>query len=445
MKKQQLLLLFWSFLVFFFMFLASKAAFSFIQNPNFEKDSSYILAVSNICRINHVPLEDGLIAMIKQNDAVVLPDDIEKIQDLLFNQVRIQNFGNDVSEFIATMDLLFSFKEIEEQQRYLQPFLDARAKLEAWRHRVNQRVRKYHPGYQLHTENTARQYKGRGITIAVFDLFEPEILEQQRTKQPSARIMPLIRFGNPVRQEHGNAVIDIILSLAPQADILPVSADHRHENEAMQYLRDRQDVHIINMSRAFSEKNKKIDPDYATLLSEILQDKIVVKSLGNTGTDLYGTLTPLRKEKNLPIPGNPFSYDLKLIREFMSTSASPRLLFAINSNLTQNQIALTATIPGKFEAVARQSFAISGDGVFSQSSGNYESGSSFSAPQLTAVCALLWEALLQKNNAAPASRIVMALSQTAEPLKQMDSSTTGLGNIHADHALAYILNQSLFC
>lgn len=439
MKKQPLFLLFWLIIVIFSCFSISYAAETTAKNNTNE----YINAVIDICTINQLPIDNEFISMIYQFESLKPDDEKSKIQALLFNQIRIQAWGNWVSEYLATMELIYSFKDADEKQRYQIRFGKAIKLLDEWRNAVNQLVEKYHPGYQLKASKLRHDFKGQGVTIAVFDLFEPSLLAKQRKLFPSADIQELIRFGDPVSQAHGNSVIDIILTLAPYASILPITADHLHENNALRYIADHQEIHIINMSRAFAEKDKKIDPEFSSLLSDISKQKIVVKSLGNTGTDLYGQLTPIREEKNLPVPGNPFAYDLTLIRQFITQHPSSLILFAINSNLINSNIALTATIPGDFIPVVQKSFAVAGDGVWSQSSENFESGSSFSAPQLSALCAMLWQAINQKTNTKnKAELIIKALSETAEPFEKLKPQITGLGTVHADRALRRMTGTS---
>jgi hypothetical protein len=242
--------------------------------------------------------------------------------------------------------------------------------------------------------------------------------------------------------DHGNSIIDIILAIAPEAQIVPVSADTAAYNQAIRYISQREDLYLINMSRAFLEKEKHLDADFAKDFSKMLEQKIVCKSLGNTGTDLDGIVSEIRQKKALGPVGNLFSYDLGLIKEFLTLNSNQagedHLLLTMNLNMLETEPAITASTPGSNKIAQNKTFTIAADGVFSWSTDNFESGSSFAAPQLCAVLALLMEGRFAKQKSISKkdlSFLVQALKKHAK-VQSRKPENLGLGLIFADETWA---------
>lgn len=402
-------------------------------------------AVDLLKRMVDLEGEDELTPLITQYSQFDLPccDQTDRAF-YLFDQLQMQKWGVAISEFEDTIKLFFSFKDSDYQAIHRQHFNQALLQLERFRHEVNHIVKREHPGLLLNAEKLKKEYKGDQVRIAVFDLFNQALLSKQREHYQKATIEPLHDFGRPVRESHGNIVIDVILSIAPHVTIVPVSAEAKFYNDAMSYLLRQENIQIINISRAFPEKDHQLDQEFSRLLTLLLETKIVTKSIGNTGTDLEGVDTPLRIEKNLPPLGSLFSYDLKLIKQFLSESSPTHpFLMAINMNLLRTHVALSATIPGNNSRAIHQSLATVADGVFSWSTDNYESGSSFGAPQLAAISGLLWEALGDRYDHEKAHWITDAILKTAEPHPSLKPETIGLGCLNADAALDWINAQLL--
>lgn len=352
----------------------------------------------------------------------------------LFKGLRSQSWGSKISEFLAFAQLLYSFQDPWFQNINRTAFEDAHSSLGRLRTDVNGFLKEHHPGFILGHENIAPL--SRSITIGVFDVFDANQLQAQRMHYHSAVIEEVKSFGDPVSLNHGNSVIDIILTMVPEARIVPISSDARHYHQAFNYIRGRDDVLLVNMSRAFAEREGRIDPDFEMALINVLKQKIVVKSLGNSGTDLAGNPSPENERQGLtPSPGL-FSYDLELIHDFLDGYDGGSMIFAINLDLLAEAPALTATVPGGHSKCQGMSLAAPADGIFSFSTGNFEQGSSFAAPQITAFLALL----LSHSPDKSVSEIVLATKKSARTL-DFASSEIGMGIPSGKQAVFY-LNQT---
>jgi hypothetical protein len=381
--------------------------------------------------------EDQIFPLINRFEQMNIPCcNTQEKRRYVLNILRLQSYGNKLTEFIDTVNLLFSFYPEDYQRQFSDQWQQAIGILDDFRKQVNSVVRDFHPGLQLSAQKLRKKYSGKGVKIAVFDLFDEELLAKQRFVYPKARIGKNQAFGDPVSLSHGNSVIDIILNIAPGAQIIPISSDSQSYNQAMQYLTTREEIPIINMSRTFLEQENKLDSQFKELLNQLLKTKIIAKSLGNTGTDIDGNLTLLREQQGLPPVGNLFAYDLALIKEFIQSGENTRnLLFALNFNLIKENIALSATIPGNNPGIIAQTLSVPADGLFTWSTDNYESGSSFAAPQLAGVSALLWQAMTEAGKTPTALAITSSLIQSAQPIAKLPFEAQGTGLIQGDEAL----------
>ncbi|WP_444922031.1 hypothetical protein ACJJID_06800 [Microbulbifer sp. CnH-101-G] len=363
----------------------------------------------------------------------------------MVDELKMHKWGQSITEFTVLAELLYTFQSEDYQEENRLAFESALAHLDLFRQELNGLLYPYVPGYNLKQHNLVRHFDGEGIVIGVFDLFDPVRLQEQREQNPN--IEAEVQFGDPITFLHGNTVIDIILDIAPKATIVPISTESKTYNEAMAYMRSRDDISVINMSRAFHITNDQLDPEFSGHLSHILQSKIFTKSIGNTGTDLNGENTDVRKRLGLPPLGSFFTYDLELIKAFLLQNqgmpGNQNLMFAINLQPFSDEVSLTATVPGYNELAINRSFAISGDAVYSASSQNFESGSSFAAPQLAAVSALLLDAAdhygYSRGEAVP--MVVQALQGTARH-SHLGANNTGLGFVDAHKALVELIRSS---
>lgn len=398
-------------------------------------------AIANLKTLAGWPVEEAVSPLLDQYDAADFSQYNDKDLSLyVFNELNMHKWGNTITEFTDLITLIFSFQDADYQAANQPAFDESLGIVNFFRNDINKVVQDNHPGFNIKHKKLTKHFTGKGIKVAVFDVFDATIYHKQNLQYAQATFEPIHSFGDPVSLNHGNSVVDVLLQIAPEITIVPVAAESSTYIDAMNYLLSREDIHIINMSRAFAEKDGTIDPEFSTILQQLLSNKIVTKSLGNTGTDLDGNLSPIRVSQNLPPVGNLFSYDLALIQTFLNDTPShdrSSLQFAINMESFSEQVSLTATIPGGNTQAIEQSFAIPADAVFSWSTGNFESGSSFAAPQLAAVSALLWEACLNKG-CAEASRIAFQISQTLRFTTRptcLTQEEVGLGLVHGKRAL----------
>ena len=405
-------------------------------------------ALQTLKRITFWTWDENISTLLQDYESINL-DDINA--NYVINELNINRWGQEITDFLDLATLLLSFQSTEYQQNVQSEFDQAKLIINNLRQKINQLVLSVHPGFNLNNHILSEEYQGLNIKIAVFDLFDlfdPILLEQQIEHYPNASIESIQNFGDPVQLNHGNAVIDVILAIAPNSTIIPISAESKTYHQAMTYLENRTDINIINMSRAFASLNNALDPQFSQQLSDLLRQKIVTKSLGNTGTDLDSNVTPLRQSLGLPSTGNLFSYDLALIKEFLPTINSDpnidHLLLAINIDTFADQIALSASIPGNNPLAITRSLSTPTDAVYTWSTANFESGSSFAAPQLAAISALLWQAYLEQNPLQPQNALnkVTAAIKANVRSTHLGSFNTGLGLVDADKALQSILYQN---
>lgn len=404
---------------------------------------------------------------INELNGAVDSEDIVNILDLLeddefiiddFNLVlaeyRMQNWGQLISEYVANMQVIYSFHSLSFQEKHRNIFESAVDDLMQVRSLINEKIKMIHPGFShLNMTHLTSLYDGEGQAIVVFDLFDEELLKRQvGYYEKNSRIEPVKSFGNPVAMSHGNSVIDVILSIAPRVTIVPVSADAKGYLAALRYIRGLADVKIVNMSRAFLEKDHALDPAFGRLLSSILSEKVICKSLGNSGIDLDGNLSSIRKEKGLSEVGDVFSYDSYLIKQYLHENYEhpwlDHLFLAINYNLLAEQPSLTATIPGDYIPAQEHSLAVVADGIFTWSSNGYESGSSFAAPQICSIFALLQQALSANGqgfdlNSNEALRTISRSLKSKAVKTGQKPTIEGRGLISADRAFYDLWNRRL--
>ena len=405
--------------------------------------ADYKSAVTKIATLTGMSADGDLDQALAKYCALSIPNEVEpKFGRLLLDDLMAQKWGGEITDFVATADLLFQDNEPKFRQDNDATFRAAKDVMEMLRQSINRLVGKYHPGFALLDAAELRdKYKGKGIVVAVFDVFDDEQLSKQRGFYKGAQIEQLVRFGNPVALNHGNIVVDVLLAVAPGLTVVPVSATASTYNNGIRFIVGRGDVAVVNMSRAFlgTEKDSAVDPEFALLMDQMSREKIVIKALGNTGADLSGTLNPRRQAAGLGPVGDLTTYDSNLITSYLQhvtnqSIAAPYLIFAENMTVFADQISLTATVPGGNEAAQRRTIGASADGVFSWSTDNFEAGSSFAAPQLSAVAALLFEAYTNGRAAARQQcldSVVTAMKRSAQrpavPGPGLSPAEVGLG------------------
>ncbi|MCX4027465.1 S8 family serine peptidase [Endozoicomonas sp. SM1973] len=369
----------------------------------------------------------------------------QQYRSALIVKHKAYGWTNTINEFKGLALLVYSFLPTEQQEQYQPQLNQAITTLNSLHNNIKTIVWDAHPGFsKINTKRLQQAFTGSGTRIAVFDLFEESLLATQR-KEYSTSIKRSQVFGDPVEMNHGNAVIDIILSIAPNAIIIPISADTKNYNKALEFIINQKDITVVNMSRTFLEKEKELDQTFQKLLVKLAQQTIVTKSLGNCGTDLFGNLSPIRQRLGLGEVGAITCYDTKLINQFLTDPLSRQhqqnILYAINVNPFADQTSLTATIPGNLPKAQLHSIAIPAEGVYTAITNNFESGSSFAAPQLAAVITLLYQA---SNNNYPYQDksfhlwyVIQAIKETTNN-RIKNSNEFGLGLLNGDEALKFI-------
>lgn len=334
----------------------------------------------------------------EQEQRLVGYDSTEFYRRLLFID-GLHSLGNKISDIVALLGMVGI------------PKIDL-APVDEFRRRLNEGLLSVHPGpNKLNAQELMGKYKGAHIKIAIYDLFDPLLLLSQRQQYKESTIREVINFGNPVRLAHGNSVIDIILGIAPQAEIIPISSDTNFMTQAVIYLQEQEDIFVVNMSRALKEsaERQKLDQEFAREFSRLLRDKIVVKSLGNSGTDLCGEVSPARKKLGLDRSGDFSSFDAFLIADLVRGLENDNLILAQSWSLAGERAALSATVAGDNISARERSVGAPAEGVYSLSTGNFEFGSSFAAPQISAIAALAIERQLKNTGKVKAQDIARAL------------------------------------
>ncbi|MFK7822696.1 MAG: hypothetical protein AB8G05_00960 [Oligoflexales bacterium] len=364
---------------------------------------------------------------------------LEKLRMLWLEQERVYKWPAQVGEYWQLLEILLEDSSSDKDHEKL-----IKQQIYDWNAAINVIIDFLHPKLHLsQSKNLRANYNGKDVGIVVFDLFDSELLKKQRRHYDGARILDLKTFGNPVSLSHGNAVIDVILTLAPQATIIPIAASNSHAIEAFKYIAFVDGYQVVNISRPFIGQGGKVNRQFARFLSFIGESAIISKAMGNSGTDINGILSPRRQRLGLGKPGDLSAYDTALIRDYVkSWEEAPKVFFTINAELSGQEAALTATVPGSFEAIYTHSLALNGEGLFSWANVVFESGSSFAAPQLSAFAALLFEVIARdpyihftKKNA---TNIVYTTLREAALQGTQDSGSLGLGFLKGDAALEYL-------
>ena len=413
-----------------------------------------------------------LIGMQTDDHAPQDPDDLElllnRLKDerlailhadalahVVLDRLELQKIGGAITDFLGLADILWQDRESSFRSAHAADYDEYVRSLRVARQTVNRFVQALHPGLAtLRTDKLRQAANGSGIVIGVFDLFDDDLLAKQRHDYSSALIEPVSRLGNPPRLDHGNAVIDAILALAPAVTIVPVSADAAHYTDGFAALSSRDDIAIINLSRGFAvDSDGGLNTAFSQQLQSIVKSKIITKAIGNTGTDLSNNLTEVRRAAHLGPVGSLASYDLALIHQVLATlpvtespgSSTDLLLLAVNLGAFGDRLALSATIPGDHDRAQDRSFGLPADGIYAASTAEFVSGSSFAAPMLAGLSALLLDAAHQghPNEDSQCQRHVVtaALKATADR-SEFKRNEVGRGGPRGDAAWRAITSCS---
>ncbi|MBX9806064.1 MAG: S8 family serine peptidase [Alphaproteobacteria bacterium] len=256
------------------------------------------------------------------------------------------------------------------------------------------------------------------------------------------------REGSPY---HGSSVSSVVLDLAPQAKILPVSTYLcRHTDQfydtadALMDLSRRPDVNVINISSGYTNlkiesitqikngiEERLIKTIYRPKLLEAFKavtkaGKVVVIAAGNEGKNV-DIPDFVKAEENL----NREELVGHLMQELDAETRQSIVLAGSYDRMT-NTIACYSNKPGSLKNAQDAFLFAPGNHVtnFSKKD-DVAIGTSFAAPYICAAIANL----ASKRNITP-KRAVQALKETAD--KRPDVRTYGRGIIRADKALEYL-------
>jgi hypothetical protein len=262
----------------------------------------------------------------------------------------------------------------------------------------------------------------------------------------------LLASGNT---SHGSDVSSVIMDLAPQTKVLPVStyncfeegSQPRHfydSSDALMTLAQRKDVGIINISGGWietmpSEGKRENDKNgkeiflcktvYTPRLLEAFKaiakaGKVVVLAAGNQGSEIRPPHFSQNTER-----GSSYEFIGHLL-ENLDAETRKSILIAGNVNPNTHKLCASSNKPGN--SIKAQERFVGAPGHHMLSYVDYVvTGTSFSAPYLCAAVALL-----SSRGYAP-KRVVNALLQTAQ--KDPDIRTYGRGRmIRADKALEWL-------
>jgi hypothetical protein len=344
---------------------------------------------------------------------------------------------NQFNEYLALSKLLFSFQSAAFQQQHQSLFNESTVSVEAVSNHITTALLQVRPSAK--TQPFTFSTPASRPKIIVFDVFSEQYLTKQRKFYPDAWIEAPVFFGEPLALEHGNAVIDVILQSLPFAHIIPVQAGAQQYQQAFDYIATL-DALVVNLSRALPEANGQLDEIAVQSMNRVALKTPIIKALGNCGTDLEGKLAPRRVALGLGPVGGLSCYDTDLIKRLSELPATTKglWLFAINGAYITADTALTATIPGANTLVQQRSFKIPAEGIFIDSLFSFESGSSFSAPQLSAAIAGLATTSIEKG---PVSIECAIKALAASAKRETNAEEEGLGLLQIQPALHFLTNN----
>lgn len=409
--------------------LNAKAGFSF--QPEFLSIlNQYILAGQK------------LLSEISESDSSLIQHYISEFYHYIFVDLKLLRMQSQVNDWLGIIEIV------------LNPVPDSiNHKMAGYIRQMtttlSRSLLKAHPGLELIRSNNLRQsFTGQSIDIAVVDTFDDSEMELLRQRYPDATIKEIKNFGNPVRLNHGVIVIEKILEIAPGATIYPVSYESGFAEDAADYLTEQNHIFLINYSRGF--------PDFTTGGSELRQkfrtlseNKIIVKAIGNHGLTLDGSLTQERSSRNLDPVGSFDQDDIHQISFFLKTfdvqDLFPGIILALNAKIFDTSLSLTTGAPGHQALAQSVSLAVPADGLWSEVSRQFESGTSFAAPQITGVLALLSQSLMKQGSSEHHLPDIFKLSaQALLQTASRESGTadqTGRGWINGDMAFRHLSNN----
>ncbi|MBY0501080.1 MAG: S8 family serine peptidase [Alphaproteobacteria bacterium] len=315
-----------------------------------------------------------------------------------------------------------------------------------------------------------KDMKGQGQTVAVIELsgvwkdLKDAINDNKGPLSPSLKANYKSNFLAPIggpglhpeqmnewirdcgNLSHGSSVASVILDMAPQAKVLPVSTYNTYGSsqfydtaDALMDLSRRPDVSIINMSSGFTKFNvtlKKIRNKsgreeelakriYPPKLTEAFKavakaGKVVIIAARNDGK-------PIDTPRFFP-EGQIGTHELVgYLMQELDPETRKSIILAGSCDLEERKIAAYSNKPGALKN-AQEAFLLAPGHYATSFDNDVAIGTSFAAPY---ICAAI--ANLTSHRKISPKRAVQALKDTAE--RRPDVATYGRGIIRADKAL----------
>eukprot|EP00164_Ancoracysta_twista_P014623 GFYU01023889.1.p1 GENE.GFYU01023889.1~~GFYU01023889.1.p1 ORF type:complete len:570 (-),score=105.17 GFYU01023889.1:72-1781(-) len=233
------------------------------------------------------------------------------------------------------------------------------------------------------------------LTVAVIDQFDDDLVAKQL---PGTTVT---RLDGP-SSDHGNGVLDVMLSLVPKDCVkFKLFTAMKNITTALDMMADDATVDLVNESEGWQFLTKGIDADkYEAALKKMMQRKMYFKPMGNEGVD-YTTHPPYYNRTRTS--GSIGSDDADNIPYLVSDWTQQdqhmyHIVFGINFRSDLSELSAHASAPGTLPPLQALGMAAPGTFYFALTDA-VESGSSYVAPLLGAVCTVLLTHLSQQTRA----------------------------------------------
>jgi hypothetical protein len=316
----------------------------------------------------------------------------------------------------------------------------------------------------------AKDMKGQDQTVAVIELSGEWKALKDAINNKNGRLSPELKanyksnfltpIGGPglhpeqmndwIRDKgdlyHGSSVSSVVLDLAPQAKVLPVSTYSCYGSgafydtaDALMDISRRPDVSIINMSSGVTDfdietiNKRKEDGTEERLVKCIYRPKVreAFKAIAKAGKVVVIAIGNKGKPIDIPqfLPsGQIRTHELvgHLMQE-LDPETRKSIILAGSCALEERKIAAYSNKPGALKN-AQEAFLLAPGHYYTSYNNDVAIGTSYAAPY---ICAAI--ANLTSNRKFSPKRAVQALKDTAE--RRPDVGTYGRGIIRADKAL----------
>ena len=215
--------------------------------------ADYKSAVTKVATLTGMSADSDLDQALAKYCSLIIPSEVDsKFGRLLLDDLMAQKWGGEITDFVATADLLFLIMNQSLDKITTRHFAPLKT---SWR-------------------SCGKALTASSVNIALDLLYWMPLICVASTRvrgswSPSltclmmssylnsvvftkgAQIEPLVRFGNPVALNHGNIVVDAAAGSSSRAYRCTSEATSSKYNEGMRFIVDRGDIAVVNMSRAF--------------------------------------------------------------------------------------------------------------------------------------------------------------------------------------------------